>query len=376
MSFLSMHSPGHIVLSADDIDDKTIADDETWHVFDSRCNLQDIVATYFEQLLRMCLYTLTPEYILNVAKYSDRITLVMSKDTSPKLLGFSSMNAEVFDLPMEAAAWDGNTKMTFRELTGTKTVHRTNTKRDTPLVHISCIICDEPKERRKGQSLGQRLLEFEKILAFTMNFDSRLVALEAVKPLDQLFYAKQKFFTTTKSFYPLIYKDTVPMFHKLDISGMCLRLAACRNSSWYQTLLSLEKPKCIKTEQRVATKFERLWPVDDPREPIFEDATVIFTLINAFLWTKNLSDDQAMSRVRMFIRRAKFSEDQILRLWHMRRYTLGYCHTTSSFNEEFLSSYPDLVAKKEWFKPSSILFGDRDLYALRKLVSNLPSKDM
>ena len=377
MSFLSLHCPGHVCLTSHEIDDKSILVGEEWHIFDSRCDLVQIVAHFFPDLLRMCLYTLMPDYILNVARYSDRITLVITRDPigTPKLIGFASINAEVFDLPMEVAAWDGKSKMTFKEITGSKGFHRANTKRDTPLVHISCIICDEPRgtPRAQGQaSLGQRLLDFQKILAITMNFDSRLVALEAVKPLDTLFYARQKFFTTTKTFYPVIYKETVPMFHKLDLNALFLRFATSKSSTWYETLSKMDAPKLIKTMTRVATTYERPWPDMDPRQAIFEDAFTIYHLIYNFLWTKGLSDEQSMLRIRMFIRRAQFSEDQILRLWHMRRYTLSYDSTTREFKEDFLNAYPDLVAKQEWFRPSKLLFGSQETYTLRKLIAELP----
>jgi hypothetical protein len=342
------------VFSFDDSSFNTIAfKDEIWEVFDSRADHQKVMAEHLFTIMKLSCFTLKPDYIMRTCLYSNRFTLVFKvSEMKKELIGFASLNAEMFEMPRDVLLWDGKSRLSIHSVGPKRT---TVAKQDTPVVHISSIVCDS----KDNKDLGTRIVLFQKLLALCFEFEHRLLALEAIKPLDALFYKQNDFQTATETFYPTSFDDTVPMFCKIQEIALMKLFMSTEGSSIFRALQNLDKPKTIqfRTHDRELMRIlPDLWDSSDVRQTKFEDMTVLVELVWAFLWLTKEKQEEAIQRMKVLVRRANLTFDDCMRLWRMRKYTTTYKGNTAraTFDESTKDMYPDLITDEAWWAPCAL----------------------
>jgi len=346
---------------------------EAWHIYDASDALDPVMKEHFAKIFQMALFTLQAEYIVNTCIYSDRFTLVYDVTVSPPVLvGFAALNCELFELSEAVSLWDGKSHLSASYYR----YNRRTVKRPTPVVHLSVIVSEKPK-------LGPRLLEFQKVLALGFNQQSKLLALDAIKLLDILFYGRHEFQTTTQAFYPTSYKDTVPMFFKLDaleILNKFLGLPQLKESfDKLQNGLRKTRAVTMTSEQRISFRVsdpgrDPLWPTNHHDHYLYEDSPILCDLVFDFLWTKR-THEQAVTRLKTIMRRGSLSERQGQRLWVMRRYTSAYDINAKPrlFQEHLIEKYPQEVDLRTTHE-SLFSFDDHKTYKLRSMMHSFTMK--
>jgi hypothetical protein len=248
-----------------------------------------------------------------------------------ELIGFASFNIEYFELPEEIDRWTGHEKLT------TNSIGRPPAKRghklNIPVCHVSSIITD-PKYS-KSLHLGSRLLNFQKLLTMSYNFSHGLLALEAIKPLDILFYPTHSFYTTTDTFFRKDHKSIRPMFFKLQTrtSAYTATIGALQHVPLWISLEQLHKGNpTVQYQERQAMHDTEHWNIVP---------SMIQNEIRRFLWDLK---DHVLARTTILEIEATygFSKDEVNRLWRQRRYTLAYKEIghSAEFDLQSMSTYP------------------------------------
>lgn len=254
----------------------------------------------------------------DAAGYADRVTLVHDAVTG-QLLAYAFMNLETFELPEEVIHWSGEERLTANaaSLAGHNIMAAFKRKAtgSVPVAHLAALACSP--YALKG--LGARLITFQRAVALAYGHGSALLALEAMKPLDETYYPKHKFYSTTTAFYKSCTSTVslTPMFSK--VSSADAMPAALQTA-----LAALEKPvePLISATQRDATRAA-LWPDGaTEHDGLFQgDGTLVG--ICSFLWhTKD--HGRAAEILRQVIVRAALDSTESAKLWAMRHYALAY----------------------------------------------------
>lgn len=241
------------------------------------------------------------------------------------MLAFAFLNSEIFQLPDSVFLWDGEESLTQNSASMQGSDLRSKLRRkefvDVEVAHIAAVGASATCAR----GLGRRVIAFQDVLSAAFGHRSKLIALEAIKPLNSELYPEMGFQNTTSSFYPVEDSATlVPMFKKIGDVVIS------------ETIAQLKKPNSISTTFRVA-----------PRECMIASEKMKFVnpLMSAvvfYLWSIR-NDDEAKERLRQICVRAKFLREHALKLWSMRRRCLSY-------NKKPHECQP-LVISDDWLKP-------------------------
>ena len=274
--------------------------------------------------------------------YTQRVTIVMDSIAGysvagPRLVAFAMMNAEAFELPPAVAAWNGKERLTSNacSLAGVKGDLGKKSVASVPLAHLSLIGCSA--YARKG--LGVRLMRFQRAMALSFGFAAGLFAIEAAKPLDTDWYSKldPAFYTTTPKFYPVT--DTVslvPMFSKLQPSDSA-------GPAIDALLAGLAPAVPIDTKTR-ETSHTDLWPAEDPRALVLDEAGKILRFLMNYMWQER-DHEKAAELLRRLTVRAKLKPEETAKLWSMRFHSQAYHNTVAMASPARVP----LKATAEWF---------------------------
>lgn len=221
-------------------------------------------------------------------------------------------------MPEDVKHWSGEEPLTCNaaSLAGhdVKSAFRRKDFTGLPVAHLGALACSP--FARKG--LGARLITFQRAVALAYGHESRFLALEAMKPLDETYYPKHKFQRTTQAFYRMSSTASlVPMFSRLtEADAMPAPL---------QTALEgLQRPAepYVTYEKREASRAD-LWAADAPESLTIVDGQGTLTGIVTFLWYQR-DDKRAAEILRQIVVRASLSPEESAKLWAMRYYALAY----------------------------------------------------
>ena len=244
-----------------------------------------------------------------------------------EILAFAFLNAEKFKLPDSVFSWDGLEALNSNSESMKGTELRAKLRRkefaDVDVSHLAAV--GASATCKKG--LGRRVINFQKLLSIAFDHKSKIIALEAIKPLDNELYPQMGFKNTTSSFYPL--EDSsclVPMFMKLQDVEVPLCLRKFKIANPIETTFRNMQRACI---------FD-----DDVGRHKMKTSYALTMAICTFLWRLK-NDDDAKERLRQIVVRAEFSRKEAEKLWSMRHRCLSYSCT--------LEKTP-LNVDDEWFK--------------------------
>jgi hypothetical protein len=203
------------------------------------------------------------------------------------------MDLKQFAFPPSIDFWDGRERLTRDAVSLQDTDIRSEllkgTKISKTLPHLSIL---------GSCGRGKALLDIMRRIA--SNSESKLMAIEAMKPLDTTFYNNFGFFTTTETFYPIDEANMLmPMFHKFTSIEECPFLPENAFA---------DKPK---------------WPVTPIDIVTVENANFVLTFLSTFLW-KTKYHDEAAELLRRVVVRQKLNPFEASKLWRMRLHCLAY----------------------------------------------------
>lgn len=209
-------------------------------------------------------------------------------------------------MPDSVFLWDGEESLTQNSSSMQGSDLRSKLRRkefsNIEVAHIAAVGASATCAR----GLGRRVIAFQDVLSAAFNHKSKLIALEAIKPLNSELYPEMGFQNTTSSFYPI--EDSavlVPMFKKIG------------NPIISEQISSLKKPISIETSFRNAP---RKCPIAAEK---LQSVAPLMHAVVSYLWSiKN--DDEAKERLRQICVRAHFLRSHALKLWSMRRRCLSY----------------------------------------------------
>lgn len=254
----------------------------------------------------------------DAAAYADRVTLVHDASTGA-LVAYAFMNMETFQIPEEVKHWSGEERLTSNaaSLAGHHilTAFKRKDPGTLPVAHLGALACSP--FALKG--LGARLITFQRAVALAYGHESALLALEAMKPLDETYYPRHKFWTTTPAFYKSCTSlaSLTPMFSKLQaIDSMPPAVQAA--------LVALAAPAepLISAFQRDAARA-LLWPETAPETTAIYQAGGTLAGVCQFLW-KTKDADLAGELLRQIVVRSQLEATEATKLWSMRHYSLAY----------------------------------------------------
>jgi hypothetical protein len=213
--------------------------------------------------------------------------------TQHKLIGVAMMDLKQFYFPPSIDFWDGRERLTRDAVSLQDTDIRSEllkgTKIEKTLPHLSIL---------GSCGRGKALLDIMRRIA--SNSESKLMAIEALKPLDVFFYNKFGFYTTTETFYPIDESNALmPMFHKFTSIEECPFLEADAFAAG---------PK---------------WPVTPIDPDVIENANFVLKFLSTFLW-KIKYNEEASELLRRVVVRQKLSPFEASKLWRMRLHCLAY----------------------------------------------------
>lgn len=315
--------------------------DEQWRVVHGA-----EIAVAVEELLpamsRAALYTIKPQYLYESKFVAHRLTLVHGPDN--KLLAFAFVNLEAHDM-LDVTAWSGTERLSVwsesLKDSGIRSAALKKAKILQHVGHLGAIACSPLA--RKG--LGARLLQFQKCVAYEMlrsgprPFDGAyLLALEAIKPLDLLYYGPQGFQTTSNAFWSTT--DSVglaPMMCKLGPDHMCAALAG----------LAPVGPSRLVDR--------------GPVEGIHQLAVTAEKVV-VFLWrTKDHCD--AGEVLRQIVVRCKLTIVEARKLWSMRHHVLSY--SKGALDPAIVRA--ECPAQEDWFESCKVRLDSKSMNLLRRL---------
>lgn len=299
-----------------------IEDDERWELhYGSAPEMIALVERYCFDMNRAVLYTLGGHYLTRMAYIAHRVTLVFKASL---LVGFAVINFEKFELPEYVTDWNGTDRLTttspdFSHVT--KKLHAT--KKSFDLMHVAAIGCSP----YATQGLGSRILTFQKIMARALLINGvpvPFVALEAIKPLNNQYYSKHGFKSTSPSFYPNnTSTNLVPMFYKL------LDTDVSKSPEIHSVLKRLNQDRFIRESWDAADRSrceDMVLPfnwANDARLTELNECGVLSGRIVDFLWNCKSNDD-AKEYIRQISVRSSLRLEEILKLWSMRFHSLNY----------------------------------------------------
>lgn len=318
--------------------------EESWTLYHEADGIKKAISEHAHDMNRLVLFTLGHTYIMSMALYAQRLTLV--KNPSGQLMGFAIMNIETFMMPEWASEWDGSERLT-QNADSLKHVPKKRTeKRPTKIAHLGALGCG-PLVAKMG--LGSRLLDLQKVMAASMGLS--FLAIEAVKPLDTDYYGPRGFHTTTPTFYPVGPAPTlVPMFCKIGPPGGPGGPAASRDL--LAALEAIDVPEvAITTKEREAIGVPTdLWPADDLRHQFFTtECPVLVSYVYNYMW--HIRDDtEALEALRRLTVRANLVTKEALKMWSMRFHSQKRSSETNK-------SLP--MSSASWFKGASVVLSQK-----------------
>jgi hypothetical protein len=312
---------------------------ESWCVLDQD-SIREAVEARWNAMLRAALYTIMPQYLHDASTYSHRLTLVFS---GPLLLAFAFLNVELVNIP-DVSEWSGTERLSYRatSLSGlrkkAKCVSSDGKSHKVPtlVAHLGAIGCSPDST----DALGSRLMTLQKALAFQMlPGPTRLLALEAIKPLDTDYYGRFGFQSSTPTFWSVSdHVSLVPMVYKLSSKDELSDLF----SDWAPMA-----PACRNNVEAVSGPWNSAAP--------------IVKRVSDFLW--RLRDpEEARACLRTLCRRLKLNSKECQKLWSMRHHSLMYGREGS------LPKDP-LVLGSDWFE-SPAGFDETVLTALKAHIKS------
>lgn len=315
--------------------------DEQWSVVHG-ADISTTVDALLPAMSRASLYTIKPQYLYESKYVAHRLTIVRNMDNL--LLAFAFVNLEAHDM-LDVTAWSGTERLSvwsesLRD-SGIRSAALKKAKILQHVGHLGAIACSPLA--RKG--LGARLLQFQKHVAYEMlrggprPFDGAfLLALEAIKPLDVLYYGPQGFQTTSNAFWSTT--DSVglaPMMCKLGPEHEC--------------------PILVGLPSVGPSRLVDRGPVDGIRQ-----LTITADKVVVFLWrTKDHCD--AGEILRQIVVRCKLTIVEARKLWSMRHHVLSYSKGVLD-PSVMRAACP---ASEDWFESCKVRLDDSSVALLKSL---------
>jgi len=321
---------------------------ESWCVLDGP-SIREAVEARWTAMLRAALFTIMPQYLHDASRYSHRLTLVFR---GPILLAFAFLNLETVAIP-DVSSWSGDERLSFwaPSLSGIRKRAKTSDAPDgrqkaprfpTVVAHLGAIGCSPHSTVVDGEGLGSRLMKVQKALAYQMLAGPvRLLALEAIKPLDTLYYGRFGFQTSTPSFWSVSDPvSLVPMVHKLR-----------PEDSVHLSDLHFHVAEPVDRSSIVAE--------DGP----WSSVAPVVGRVSDFLW-RHKDPESAANCLKLLCRRLGLTELECRKLWSMRFHSLMYAVKGSMRPKD------PLVISEDWFQ-KSLTLDDAVVHALSKALQKL-----
>ena len=323
---------------------------EAWCVLDG-ASIREAVEARWSAMLRAALFTISPQYLHDASKYSHRLTLVFR---GPVLLAFAFLNVESVDIP-DVSSWSGQERLSFwaPSLSGLRKKSkggpgaagghgksRACPRVSTTVAHLGAIACSP----HSTDALGSRLMRVQKWLAYQMlSGPVRLLALEAIKPLDTDYYGRFGFQTSTATFWSVSDPvSLVPMVYKLlDSDGACAAVYL--------------GPPVVPVDRSKNVQEDGPWA----------SAAPIASRMSDFMW-RCKDHDAAFECLRTLCKRLSLTDLECQKLWSMRHHSLMYGRP-----ESMKEPKQPLHVPLEWFVKSSLSLDDATIHALSKALHKL-----
>ena len=302
---------------------------ETWCVVYG-ASVREAVEARWLAMLRVALFTLMPQYLHDTSRYSHRLTLVFR---GPVLLAFAFLNVELVCVP-DLTAWSGVERLSYWALhLGPKAPKRT-----TRVTHLGAIAVSP----HGPKGLGSRLMAFQKGLAHALLPDEpvKILALEAIRPLDTDYYNHFGFQTSTPTFWAV--SDPV------SLVPMVLKLGA--SDAIGLPVMPLEEPSV------------RIGLVPEPGP--WASLTTVVRKVSEFLWHLKV-DSEASAALLSLCKRLELTETEIHKLWSMRHHSLAY-GAKAPRPKSVLDVGP------HWFTKPPVAFDAAALHALKHALGGAP----
>ena len=299
---------------------------ETWCVVYG-ASVREVVEARWLAMLRVALFTLMPQYLHDTSRYSHRLTLVFR---GPVLLAFAFLNVELVNVP-DLTAWSGVERLSYWALhLGPKAP-----KRSTRVAHLGAIAVSP----HGPKGLGARLMAVQKGLAMALlpAEPVKILALEAIRPLDTVYYNHFGFQTSTPTFWTVSDPvSLVPMVFKLG------------PTDGLPGLPGLPDLPAVEPSVRIG-----LVPEPGP----WTSLTPVVNKVSEFLWHLK-ADMEASMALLSLCKRLDLSETEVLKLWSMRHHSLEY-------GSKAPRAKSALDVGPHWFTKPPVAFDSAALYALK-----------
>jgi len=276
----------------------------------------------FEEMSRTILFSLGPQYLLQSAKNCHVMTFV---HVDGLLMGFAFLTVEKkANMPENFMHWSGD------NLLNAHTVKLNKKNIEVLLGHITVIGCSVFAEK-----LGERLVKSQRSLAFAAGCSA--LAIEAVRPLDEIFYPNLNFQKASPKFHD--FKDTklVPMISKLGPQDL-MEFEPC--------LLDYIRDHAVVTE--------------DNEDLVPQESHVLMSRIQLFLWKMKDDNARAAEALRKIAVRMNLDPKEYAKLWSMR-------FNCSKYNDSEASRHP-LEITQDWTAPK--LYNEEELQEIRLMVAD------
>lgn len=274
----------------------------------------------------------------NVA-YAHVLTMVY--DTSDRVLGFAFLDFELAPLPEIANEWDGVSKLSSasfgaKAYEAKKQVANKN-RPGTPLSHVSALGASPFSLSHGGLGLGMRIMRLQRHLAhaaMSRGLVGPIFMIEAMKPLDRIYYPKIGFMEALRTWVPV--EDTY-------LQPMCSKLVDSDHAPAAAAVVCLDDLELVAYDHRVDGVVDMFGsePVDGANRLSAANCSEIISAVRDFLWATK-DNGKAAGLLRQICKRAGLANVEATKLWNMRGHTAN------------LSPLPDYPAgMSTWFSEAA-----------------------